>query len=201
MSMKLMVLGLLMECDRHPYEIRQMIKERNWNESFKLRDGSLYYAVDQLREEGLIEAAEVIPAAGDNRPDKTIYRITESGRASFHDLLHRQLSQSSYPQQPLFQALPFVRYGEGSKIADLIREQLTICEGRVERLKQVYELKKPYLPRGPLLMIDGFIRYGETEKRWLMDLLAEAEAGTLFEGAKWTMEQIEEYLAEHKRRE
>ena len=62
MSMRLLILGLLMERERHPYEIRQTIKFRNWNESFNLRDGSLYlYAVDQLRQDGLIEASEVVP--------------------------------------------------------------------------------------------------------------------------------------------
>lgn len=194
MSMRLMILGLLMECERHPYEIRQIIKMRNWNESFKLRDGSLYYAVDQLRADGLIEAAEVIAVPGENRPDKTIYRITDKGKAAFLELIHAQFSQISYPQHPLFLALPFVRYSEPEKVEALIMKQLDACESRIERMKAVLDLKGAFLPNGSSLMIRGFIQFGETERLWLTDLLAEARAGTLFNGTKWTMEEIEAYL-------
>ena len=194
MSMRLMILGLLMERDSHPYEIRQTIKMRNWNESFKLRDGSLYYAVDQLRADGLIEAAEVVAVPGDNRPDKTIYRISDKGKAAFLDLIYAQFSQISYPQHPLFLALPFVRHSDPEKVEDLIREQLAACEARIARMKAVLELKESILPNGSAMMIRGFIQFGETEQLWLTSLLAEAHTGTLFQASKWTMEEIEAYL-------
>ncbi|MFC5649414.1 PadR family transcriptional regulator [Paenibacillus solisilvae] len=194
MSMKLMILGLLMERERHPYDIRQTIKMRNWNESFKLRDGSLYYAVDQLREDELIEASEVVAVPGDNRPDKTIYRITDKGKSAFLDLLYAQLSQISYPQHPLFQALPFIRHSDPEKVEDLILKQLAACEQRIERMKMVLEIKETYLPKGSAMMIRGFIQFGETEKLWLTSLLDEAQAGTLFNGSIWTLEEIETHL-------
>ena len=56
MSMKLVILGLLMEANRHTYEIRQTMKERGMNNYMKLQDGSLYYAMDQLHKDGLVEA-------------------------------------------------------------------------------------------------------------------------------------------------
>lgn len=187
MSMRLLVLGLLMERDRHPYDIRQTIKQRNWNEAFKLRDGSLYYAVDQMREEGLIEAAEVIPVPGDNRPDKTIYRITARGREAFLDLLYEQFGQAQPPIHPFFPGLPFVRHGESAKIADLTRRQLEACECRIERLKAVIQLKKEHLPRGAVHLLTGMVRFSETERDWLSELLADAESGKL-EDACWTPE-------------
>ncbi|OCT14610.1 PadR family transcriptional regulator [Paenibacillus pectinilyticus] len=191
MSIRLLILGLLMERDMHPYEIRQTIKQRNWNESFKLRDGSLYYAVDQLREDGQIEAVEVIANQGNNRPDKTIYRITTHGREAFLKLLEEQFKLTSYPQHPLFLAMPFVRHGDPGMIEDLIMKQLDVCETRVARMQAVLELKADFLPRGSLLMIQGFIQFGETEKLWLLSLLEEARSGKLFEAHKLTNEQIE----------
>ncbi|SFT07249.1 PadR family transcriptional regulator [Paenibacillus sp. BC26] len=194
MSMRLLILGLLMEYERHPYEIRQTIKDRNWNECFKLRDGSLYYAVDQLREDGLIEAAEVVSVPGENRPDKTIYRITDSGRAAFQELLNAQFKQISYPQHPLFLAMAFVRHGDPKKVEANIVKQLEACQSRIERMHAVLQLKGNFLPRGSSLMIQGFIQFSETEKQWLTILLEEARSGSLFEGHKLTPEQWEAFI-------
>jgi DNA-binding PadR family transcriptional regulator len=194
--MRLLVLGLLMEGNKHPYEIRQTIKARNWNESFKLRDGSLYYAVDQLREDGLVEAAEIVPVPGENRPDKTIFRITEAGREAFIKLVYKQFEQSSYPQHPVFKALPFVRHCEPDMIISLIEKQITCCEERLARLRMIYELKSPFIPGGSSVFVRGCIQFSETELSWLNDMLAEAHSGKLFEGPKWTAEQIEAFRRE-----
>lgn len=199
MSMKLLILGLLMEKDRHPYDIRQTIKQRNWNESFRLRDGSLYYAVDQMREKQLIEAAEIVTVPGDNRPDKTIYRITEKGKAAFHKLLYDQFSEVSYPQHPVFLSLPFVRHGDQEQVIQLLQKQLEACEERIQRMEAVLAFKGDILPRGSNMMIRGIIKFGETEKEWLLELIEEARSGQLLQGTTWTPEQIEEYLRTHSK--
>lgn len=49
MSMKLVILGLLMEKESHPYEIKQTMMEREMHHYIKMRDGSLYYAIEQLK--------------------------------------------------------------------------------------------------------------------------------------------------------
>ncbi|QHW31092.1 PadR family transcriptional regulator [Paenibacillus rhizovicinus] len=198
MSMRLLILGLLMERERHPYEIRQTIKLRNWNECFKLRDGSLYYAVDQLREDGLIEAAEVVSVPGDNRPDKTIYRITESGREAFLLLLQEQFKLTSYPQHPLFLAMPFVRHGNSDIIEELVLKQVEDCEARIARMNAIIELKGDLIPRGSTLMLEGFIKFGETEREWLLQLLGETRSGKLFEPHKMTPDQLEAYVIKLK---
>lgn len=197
MSMKLLILGLLMEGDLHPYEIRKIIKARSWDEHFKLRDGSLYYAVDALRAGGLIEPAEIVPAPGEGRPDKTIYRITESGQDAFFELLYAQFEQGSGVPHPFFFALPFVRYADPVRIEALIRKQLDASEQRVARLQSVLAQKEPYLPGGPVLMIRGMIQFIEAEQRWLSDLLRAARSGELFTGPKWTYEEIEAHLSQH----
>lgn len=182
MSMKLFILGLLMEKDRHPYEIRETIKQRNWNATFKLRDGSLYYAVDQLRGDGLIEAAEVIPVPGESRPDKTVYRITEQGKTALMDLMVDQMQHQAYPQHPMFAAMPFVMHAEPAKVVELAEKQLEVCECRIGHLRDVLEIKKGWLPAGSRMMIEGVIRFSEAEKGWLTDLIAQAKSGRLFGG-------------------
>jgi DNA-binding PadR family transcriptional regulator len=48
MSMKLVILGILTEGEKHPYEIQHIMKEREMDLYIKLQKGSLYYAVEQL---------------------------------------------------------------------------------------------------------------------------------------------------------
>jgi len=179
MSMKLLILGLLMECNRHPYEIRQTIKARNWHHTFKVRDGSLYYAVDQLREEGLIEVAETIPVQGDNRPDKSIYRITEQGRTALQGLLYSQMGEEFYPTHPMFMALPFARHADNALMEQIIEKQLEVCLERIKHIQFVLELKGEWLPRGSVRMIQGILKISETERNWLQEILLDAKSGEL----------------------
>ena len=48
MSMKLVILGLLLEGDKHPYEVQHIMKERQMDCYIKYAKGSLYYAFEQL---------------------------------------------------------------------------------------------------------------------------------------------------------
>jgi len=177
--MRLLILGLLMEKNRHPYEIRQTIQNRRWHLTFKVRDGSLYYAVDQLREQGLIEVAETIPVHGDSRPDKTVYRITEAGKADFLDCLYSQMEVTAFPQHPLFMCMPFVQHGEPDRFAHLLEDQLEACRSRIEHIRAVLALKASWLPRGSIHLMEGMIMFSQTEQEWLERVLADAKSGKL----------------------
>ncbi|QMV40837.1 PadR family transcriptional regulator [Cohnella cholangitidis] len=179
MSMKLLILGLLRECNRHPYEIRQTIKARNWHHTFKIRDGSLYYAVDQLRDEGMIEVAEAVSLQGDNRPDKMIYRITEQGEAALLEMLYAEMGKDFYPQHPIFVSLPFAKHADDGLMEPLIAKRLNACLERIKHLRFVLELKGEWLPRGSSRMIQGVLRFSETERDWLRELLEDARSGKL----------------------
>ncbi len=54
----------------------------------KYAKGSLYYAFEQLEKQGAIHITNVIRDT--NRPDKTIFHITEEGKKLFHTLLLKQ---------------------------------------------------------------------------------------------------------------
>jgi DNA-binding PadR family transcriptional regulator len=179
MPMRMMVLGLLLEKDRHPYEIRQTIKNRHWDQSFRLRDGSLYYAVDQMRNEGLIETAEIIATPGENRPDKTVYRITQAGREAFLNLFYEQLAQPAFPQHPLFLGLPFAHRADPKRVAGIAGIHLEACEGRITRVEEVLVRKGPQLPPGTAFLLRGIIAVSTAEREFLHELIEAAENGGL----------------------
>ena len=76
MSMKLVILGLLLEGDKHPYEVQHIMKERQMDCYIKYAKGSLYYAFEQLEKQGAIRVTTIVRDT--NRPDKTIFHITET---------------------------------------------------------------------------------------------------------------------------
>lgn len=189
MATKLLILGLLMEKDRHPYEIRQIIKARNWDNVFQLKDGSLYYAVDQMKQEGFIEVAETIPVPGNNRPDKTVYTITELGKTAFLERLYSKLELDAYPQHPLFIGLPFAGHTDQTLMEQILVRKMTGCEQRVTRLRGVLELKGDTIPLGAKHLIQGMIRFSVTEYEWLADVLKDAQAGNLSSCGKHELER------------
>ena len=183
MSMKLLILGLLMEKERHPYEMRQTMKDRHWNETFRLRDGSLYYAVDQLRGDGWIEAVGVIADPEGKRPDKTVYRITDQGRDAFLGLLYDQLEQRGVAQHPLFLGLMFSHRADQGRLIEIIKGHQQECERRIARFELAIRERESYIPRGAIQMMRGVAAASRAEREWLLELLADAESGELLKPA------------------
>src|SRR6266566_4466814 len=75
----LAVLACLHERPMHPYEMAATMRERGKEQSIKLNYGSLYTVVDSLAKHGLI-AAMAARREG-RRPERTVYQLTEAGRA------------------------------------------------------------------------------------------------------------------------
>ncbi len=78
----LAVLACLYERPMHPYEMATTMRARHKDESIKLNYGSLYSIVDALQRGGLIEPQETTREG--RRPERTVYRITDTG---IHELL------------------------------------------------------------------------------------------------------------------
>ncbi len=179
MSMKLVILGLLMEANRHTYEIRQTMKERGMNNYMKLQDGSLYYAMDQLHKDGLVEAHEVVRDT--NRPEKTIYQITAAGKLKFQELLVEQLHEEIKHYHPLYVALPFSVHGDQAKIADILENKILAQKMLMNKMKNLYEEHISIVPRVVLQMLIGTYKRAFSELKWLEQLQQDAREGRLQE--------------------
>ncbi|MNC39193.1 Transcriptional regulator PadR-like family protein [compost metagenome] len=177
MSMKMVILGLLLERNMHPYEIKLVMKERTMDRIMKLQMGSLYYAVDKLAQEGHIEAVEVIRSS--DRPDKTIYRITEKGKALFEQLVLQQIKKTDLIFHPLYTTLAFSRHIDQSKVERLLEERIRETEHQVNFAYQVYEEHIPIVPRSALHVMYGKYEHSLTELKWLRRLYEDVSARKL----------------------
>jgi DNA-binding PadR family transcriptional regulator len=179
MSMKLAILGLLTEGDSHPYELRQNMKERAMHQYMKVQDGSLYYAIEQLKKAGLVDVVEVIREG--NRPDKTVYRITEAGRAEFEKLLLEQLMEPARIHNPIYAAVAFSDHVDAKTIARKLEERIAEMETFGKHMKDVYEEHIGTIPRSGLHLMLGLLEHSETELKWLRRLHKDAVADKLSE--------------------
>ncbi|MBT8159073.1 MULTISPECIES: PadR family transcriptional regulator [Arthrobacter] len=93
-------LALLVEAPMHPYEMYQLLMARQEDRLVKVRPGTLYHAVGRLEEAGLVEAAGIDRAG--NRPERTTYRITGTGREALTERLQGMLAEpvNEYPSFP-----------------------------------------------------------------------------------------------------
>lgn len=136
MSMKLVILGLLLEGDKHPYEVQHIMKERQMDCYIKYAKGSLYYAFEQLEKQGAIHITNVIRDT--NRPDKTIFHITEEGKKLFHTLLLKQFEAKNQIYKPIYSALSFAHFSNDHELVPILEKRKMI-------LFNIYILCKRYM--------------------------------------------------------
>lgn len=177
MSMKLAILVVLLERDMHPYEMMLVMKDRAMDRLTKLQMGSLYYAVDQLAKNGEIEQVEVIRSS--DRPEKTVYRITDAGRAEFEQLLLQQFRKNDTVYHPMYIALAFSRHADPLKIAKLLEERIRDVEHEVHYMYQIYEEHIPSVSRAALHLMYGRYEHSLAELKWLRRLHADTLANRL----------------------
>ena len=177
MSMKLVILGLLQDKDMHPYEITLIMKERMYDQMMKLQMGSLYYAVDKLAQDEYIEAVETIRS--NDRPDKTIYRITDKGKALFEQLILQQIKKVELVFHPLYMALALSRHIDQDKVQKELQERIREIEHQVNYAYQVYEEHISIVPRSALHLMYGRYEHSLTELKWLKRLYEDVAARKL----------------------
>ncbi|MFD3506241.1 PadR family transcriptional regulator [Nocardia sp. NPDC058666] len=93
------VLALLDERPMHPYEMYQLLIARREDLLVKVRPGSLYHVVARLADDEMV-VAEGIGRAG-NRPERTTYRIAESGRNALRGRI-AELLRVPVQEYPIF---------------------------------------------------------------------------------------------------
>src|SRR5262245_61417116 len=97
----LAVLSMLTEAPMHAYRMQQLIKERHKDDVVNVTQrNSVYQTIQRLLREELIEIGETSRA--ENRPERTVYRITDTGRVTLRTWLYDMVSTPSreYPEFP-----------------------------------------------------------------------------------------------------
>jgi DNA-binding PadR family transcriptional regulator len=182
----LAVLVCLAEQPRHPYEVATTLRQRQKHESVRLNYGSLYGVVESLERRGLIEAQETKRSG--RLPERTVYRLTESGRIELHDWLTDLLS-TPVKEYPTFQAaLSFLPALPPDDVVTLLHERAQQLAAQLAQAAATRDLAdKEGMPRLFWVEAEFDMVLREAELGYVRQLIADIESGAL-DGAAWWRE-------------
>jgi DNA-binding PadR family transcriptional regulator len=171
MSVRLFVLGILNEQDTHGYEIKEIARTWNLDKWADIGYGSIYHALGALEDEGLIQEVGVEQEGG--RPPRSVYRITEHGRAAFLQLV-RETSKSGYQRKhPINLALSFIAHLPAEERVSLLEERLRWLEEVYRRVSDRREELRHLEAETPWVIttLDHDLGHLEFEIGWTRHLL------------------------------
>jgi DNA-binding PadR family transcriptional regulator len=171
-AVAVLVLGLLRERPRHPYDVFQTLVERGDARLVKVSPGAVYHAVERLERDGLVEAVGTERAG--RRPERTTYRLTDDGRVAYERRLASFLGDD-HPVHPVFPVglAEAVDLPRDVVIAALTRRRAHES-ARLAHLEHAYEqVRADGLPRRYLLDVEHDIEHLRHEVAWLDRTLTE----------------------------
>lgn len=177
MELRLLILGLLYEQDLHPYEVLQILKQRNVHTYIKVNYGTLYYAFDQMEKKGWITIKEVVQE--ERRPEKRIYRLTPLGKFEFLKLLKKAFHTKGKMFHPLYSALMNGHLADSADVAAAIRDKIEEYTAQVAFLRELYQRKLPDHPFSIVMLVKNALMHSEIELAWLQEFLAGVQSGRL----------------------
>jgi len=178
----LSVLELLDERPMHPYEMASTMRIRHHDEFIRLNFGTLYHTVDVLERNGWILAVE--RGKEGRRPERTIYKLTDSGRTvltrTLGELLRKPIRE--YPQ--FVAGLMFMHHLDARDAAAHLNERASLLDAHITKLKHVLaELRKQGISRLALIEIEHKIAMLDAEQKWVRKLEGQIVEGKL----EWTV--------------
>ena len=118
----LAVLSYLSRQPMHPYELSRTLREHGDERSIKFNHGSLYMVVGQLAKAGYITEVETSRAG--QRPERTVYALTDEGRAEFRDWLRDLVAEPEHEYPHFVAALSLIAALPPSQVVPLLRHRL-----------------------------------------------------------------------------
>jgi DNA-binding PadR family transcriptional regulator len=172
----LAVLSSLVERPMHPYELATVLRERGKDQSIRINWGSLYTVVQNLEKHGFIEVTGT--SRQGRHPERTVYSITEAGRAELADWL-RELVGTPEKEYPKFEAaLSVLGVLPPSEAIPLLRQRLRALDADVAAQAAVLAKFGKEIPRMFLIEGEYHLALTRAEADWLRGLLAELDAGS-----------------------
>ncbi|MEU9403115.1 PadR family transcriptional regulator [Streptomyces sp. SID4985] len=175
----LTVLALLHHKPLHPYGIQRLIKQ--WGKDQVVNVGQragLYRTIERLREAGLIAVRQT--ERDQQYPERTVYEITDAGRAVTRQWLERMLTvpRQEYPEFPA--ALSYVLMLTPPEARDVLRQRLDHVERNRAALEAALAAEAGRgLPRVSTLELDYLRTIAAAEEQWLRSVVRDLADGRL----------------------
>lgn len=169
----LTVLALLSETPRHPYDMHRQIRQRHKTFLMGL-PRSLYHAVDRLDREGLVEPMETLREG--NRPERTVYRLTEDGSSEFRQRLGELLTNPTADYPAFTAAVSFLTRLRPGAAREILEIRATHLETQIAELDARI---RPAAPRPATLESEHLRAIRAAELQWVRSVASDIAAGRL----------------------
>jgi len=174
----LSILERLSERPMHPYELAATMRSRHHDEFIRLNFGSLYHTVEVLEREGWI--APVEREKEGKRPERTIYRLTDAGRALLLKVVGEIVAQPRREYPHFAAGLMFMHHLERNTAAELLEERSRALHGVITKLTHILdELLASGHTRLTLIELEHKIAVLEAERGWVRKIAREIRDGKL----------------------
>jgi DNA-binding PadR family transcriptional regulator len=190
------ILAMLYEESMHPYRMQQLIRDRGKQEVINVSQrASLYQTINRLEREGLIAAQKVTKS--ENRPERTVYKITSTGTETMRTWVRTMLAtpEREYPAFPA--ALSVICL---LPVKDTLAQLKKRIEAREAELAQIDEglSKAAFLPRLFLLEIELMRAQVVTELTWVKTVVSDLYTGKLTWTEAWLRKMAAKYSQMHE---
>ena len=165
-----MVLALLREGDMHPYEMMRLMRHRRDDRLVPIQNGTFYHTVGRLERAGLL--AEIGVDRDGNRPERTTYTLTDSGREVVLEWVRRELPRTDRPAE-FRVALAESHNLPREEVADLLAMRRASLAANLEmNARGLADAGLRGVPQQYLVEVDREAALLESELAWLDRLRA-----------------------------
>ncbi|MFE7526077.1 PadR family transcriptional regulator [Kitasatospora sp. NPDC057542] len=156
----------------HPYEMGRRLKEQGKDRNIKYNRSSLYMVVEQLRKAGFVAEQETVRDT--QRPERTVYALTEEGRTELDDWMCELVAEPQYEYPAFGVALCLLAALPVEESADLLGRRLEALDERIDATRAQLH-KVAGMDIHPMFVIedDYALALLEAERRYTENLIGQ----------------------------
>jgi DNA-binding PadR family transcriptional regulator len=176
---RLLILGVLrIRQPVHGYDVRRELESWQAERWANIAYGSIYFALNKMAEEGLVEAVDTAQAA--RGPARITYAVTPAGEAEFQRLLREYWGEIKTVFDPFQVALAFITELPRDELLAALRHRASAARSKLDELESVIQSRTE---AGALRHVTENVRLAadhvETDARWAEEAIEKVERGEL----------------------
>lgn len=170
MEVQFYILGLLIRYGpQHGYRLKQIVKTQI-SDFTQIKLPNIYYHLDKMNKDGYVTAET---DKDGNRPEKTVYSITDKGKQYFNELMKVMLKEDTRLTFPLDGAIFFRERTNDSEFFNALDDAIQTYQQKLEALLHHRDETIKIIPSIARKETDAIfnhhIRHMKAELEWLQE--------------------------------
>lgn len=167
----LLLLGVLMEGDKHGYEIKQLVDTR-LSRVTDISSGTIYYTLKKLEKRRYVTRTR---AREGNRPERRVYAITPEGKQWFQELLARSFDQPDETYYMFDLGFYFLRFADLEDVRQAVQQKMDYTQQFLGAIRALEEENPGRWPFAYRALAKRGRMLAETNLTWYQEVMEEIE--------------------------